>query len=408
MAEAWLEATGKLWKGVVVYMNIKLKLLFHCPNISILRKGVSKLRVCCLKGRLLPDSVLQNAEADKSMKSKIVREFLKKGNPRCLRVESLAELIVKSHYAGLSEEEQKDIFDDVIFCFIAYGFEPDEYFFFYLKDKGMEERKSYVSDVDRNIYLMQMNDICQGEVFMNKSKTYQFFQKYYKRDAVAINRHSNYDAFQSFVQKHPVFVKKRVDLSKGDGIEAVDIKNIGMPMREYFDRLRISNDYQLEEKINQSKIMEALNESSVNTIRCNAFVTRHGVRVPFAFLKVGRKGAFVDNGGKGGILVGIDEKAGILNTDGMDESGIQYAMHPDNGIKFKGYRMPDWEGCLKLCKEITPMVKGVKAIGWDLAHTDCGWVIVEGNLFSQFIGPQMTKQRGMKKEWLAVMGDMEL
>ena len=43
-------------------MDVKLKLLFRCPNISILRKGISKLRIYCLKGRLLPDSVLQSGE----------------------------------------------------------------------------------------------------------------------------------------------------------------------------------------------------------------------------------------------------------------------------------------------------------------------------------------------------------
>lgn len=389
-------------------MDVKLKLLFCCPNISILRKGVSKLRICCLKGRLLPDSVLQSGEADKNRKGEIVRKCLKKSNIRCLRLRGMAESIIKEHYAHLRADEQKNVFEDMAFCFFAYGFWPDEFFFYHLEDKSAQERKSYVSDMDRNICFMQMNDICEGEIFMNKSKTYQFYQKYYQRDAMTISKYSDYSDFRRFVQKHPVFVKKRVDLSKGDGIEVVDTGNIGMELRDYFDELRKSNIYQLEEKISQSKTMSALNESSVNTIRCNAFVTRHGVVVPFTFLKAGRRGAFVDNGGKGGILVGIDEKTGILNTDGRDEFGNEFAIHPDSGIKFKGYQMPDWEGCLNLCKEITPMVKGVKAIGWDLAHTDGGWVIVEGNLFSQFIGPQITRKRGMKKEWLAVMEDMEL
>ena len=72
------------------------------------------------------------------------------------------------------------------------------------------------------------------------------------------------------------------------------------------------------------------------------------------------------------------------------------------------YFLPDWEDALQLCNEITPKVTGVQAIGWDLAHTAQGWVIVEGNLFSQFVGPQITREQGLKKEWLAVMEDMEL
>ncbi len=389
-------------------MDIKLKILFHCPNIKILRKGISQIRIHCLESRLLPDSVILNVEEDKERKSKMVGKYLKKNKARFLKVKPMMESILKEHYAELSQGEQKHIFEDMVFCFFAYGFQPDEYFFYELKDKSVAERKSYVSDVERTICFMQMNDICEGEVFLNKSKTYQFYQKYYKRNAIVINRYCHYSDFESFIQEYPIFVKKRVDLSKGDGVELVDIREVGMSAKEYFDQLRTSNIYQLEEKINQSKTMLSLNESSVNTIRCNAFVTRHGVKVPFAFLKVGKRGSFVDNGGAGGIFVGIDEKTGILNTDGADEYGNRFAVHPDSNVRFKGFRLPDWEGALQLCKEITPMIKGVQAIGWDLAYTDYGWVIVEGNLFSQFVGPQLTRRQGLKKEWLTVMEDMEI
>ena len=47
-------------------------------------------------------------------------------------------------------------------------------------------------------------------------------------------------------------------------------------------------------------------------------------------------------------------------------------------------------------------------IGWDLAHTDNGWVIVEGNHFGQFVGPQSTRGCGIKDEVLALMSDMNL
>lgn len=389
-------------------MNTKLKILFHCPNIRILRKMVSKIRISRLKGRMLPDDMIAGAEEDGNKKHTLVTGYLRKPDARFLKIKPMVQSILNSHYSDLSSAEQKNVYEDMVFCFFAYGFQPDEYLFFALKDKSMAERKKYVSDIDRNIYFMQMNDICEGEVFLNKSRTYHFYQEYYKRDALAVDQKTTYKDFASFVREHPVFVRKRVDLSKGDGVELVNVHEIGVPLKQYFEDLKATDIFQLEEKIEQSQTMAALNESSVNTIRCNAFVTRHGVKVPFAFLKVGRKGSFVDNGGKGGILVGIDEKAGILNTDGMDEYGNRYAAHPDSNIQFKGFNLPDWEGAIQLCEEITPKVKGVQAIGWDLAHTDQGWVIVEGNLFSQFVAPQITRNQGLKKEWLSVMDDMDL
>ena len=40
----------------------------------------------------------------------------------------------------------------------------------------------------------------------------------------------------------------------------------------------------------------------------------------------------------------------------------------------------------------------VEYIGWDLAHTDNGWVVIEGNGGGQFIGPQIVWKRGFKNE----------
>lgn len=387
-------------------MDTKLKILFQCPNIRPLRKMVSRWRVHRLNGRILPSEVIIEAEGNNEIKHKLVKEYIDKDNERFRKAHPMMESIMDTHYRNFPNVT--DIYEDMVFCLLAYGFQPDEYLFFELKDKGVEERESYVSDIERIIYFMQMNDICEGETFLNKSKTYQLYKKYYKRDAIAINKRTQFSEFESFVKKHPIFVKKRVDLYKGDGVELVNSRNLNVSLNQYFEQLKSTDLFQLEEKIQQSDIMASLNASSVNTIRCNAFVTRHGVKVPFAFLKVGRAGSFVDNGGKGGILVGIDEKTGVLNTDGRDEYGNRYVTHPDSNIRFQDFRLPDWEDALQLCNEITPKVTGVQAIGWDLAHTAQGWVIVEGNLFSQFVGPQITREQGLKKEWLAVMEDMEL
>ena len=389
-------------------MDTKLKVLFHVPNISILRQSVAKLRICSLKRRMLPESIISEAEASFAYKERISAECVSRSKARFLKTEPLISGIIRERYSDLSQAEQERIRTDMTFCFFAYGFQPDEYLFFGLKDKHMPERQTYVSDVERTIYFMQMNDICEGEVFLDKSKTYRVFKEFYKRDAVLIDQHSSYSSFEQFVDAHPVFVRKRVDLSKGDGVELIDTLQEKLTKRELFESLRASNVYQLEELIQQSAVMQALNKSSVNTIRCNAFVTHHGVEVPFTFLKVGRAGSFVDNGGKGGILIGVDEKTGVLNTDGMDEHGNVFTEHPESHIPFKGYQLPNWQQMLQLCNEITPRVKGIHAIGWDLAHTDQGWVIVEGNLFSQFIGPQITKERGLKTEFLEIMKDMDL
>ena len=136
----------------------------------------------------------------------------------------------------------------------------------------------------------------------------------------------------------------------------------------------------------------------MNTIRCITFKTNNGVETPYAFMRVGREGSFVDNGGAGGILIGIDVKTGILDTDGYDEYDNKYSSHPDTKVDFKGSQIPAWEELVYLCKEAASKVKDISYLSWDLAYTEKGWIVIEVNEVGQFIGPQIVMKRGIKKE----------
>ena len=48
----------------------------------------------------------------------------------------------------------------------------------------------------------------------------------------------------------------------------------------------------------------------------------------------------------------------------------------------------------------------VKYIGWDVAYSDSGWVLIEGNM-GQFIGPQTIYKIGIKKQVQEYLKDME-
>lgn len=389
-------------------MNIKLLLINNCPNIRLLRKYIAQIRVNQLRKRLLNDSIIETAENAPDSKKKIVEECIQKRDRYFVEIKPEIKKAISNNRAEFSGADETAVYDDICFCFFAYGFQPDEYVFYHLKDKNMKERKSYISDLERVIYITQMNDVCDRMLFHDKAKTYEYFRKYYKRDAVRVETKKDYRTFASFVEKHPVFVEKRLDLSRGNGIKLVDISQIEIPVDKYFEQLIGNGKYILEEKIFQSKKMAQLNETSVNTVRCIVIQTRYGVIIPYAFLKVGRKGSFVDNGGKGGILVDINEKNGVLNSEGMDETGKRYNIHPDNGTKFEGFQLPDWQALLELCEVITPLAPSFKTIGWDFAHTDKGWVVVEGNHFGQLVGPQITKGHGIKEEYLNIMKNVDL
>ena len=148
--------------------------------------------------------------------------------------------------------------------------------------------------------------------------------------------------------------------------------------------------------------MSVWNQSSVNTIRINSFLSNGIFNVLSPFIRTGRKGSIVDNGGQGGIFASVDKLSGKISTCGMDESGNTYTHHPDSGIEYIGWQVPRWEELIQMTEEIHRNMPKHIYVSWDFALTDGGWVLIEGN-WGEFVCQQMTNNRGFKKDFLTFL-----
>lgn len=177
----------------------------------------------------------------------------------------------------------------------------------------------------------------------------------------------------------------------------IDLARISMSPEELFAMLISQGKLIIEELVVQSESLRMFNSSSVNTVRCITFHTKNGVIAPFFFMKTGRAGSFVDNGSAGGLLVAIDNTTGCLGSS-TDEYGNRFDSHPDSGVSFRGFQLPEWKQMVNMCCEMASRLPEVKVIGWDMAHTNHGWVCIEGNSMTEAIGPQSTSLRGIRSE----------
>lgn len=307
------------------------------------------------------------------------------------------------------KEDINALRSDMLFCYFAYGFSPSEFLAYGLKNKTFEERRKYISDRESVIYAYKLNDIDTVRLFMDKNKTYEVLKDYFHRDAISITQQNDYNKYVDFVVRHPVFVKKSATESCGRGIELVDTNGFSQDqIKLLFDSYIAEGNVILEEKIVQSSEMARINESTVNTVRCLTLTCANDVIVPWCFGKLGRKGYFVDNGQAGGLLAGIDVDTGRIIPNGCcDEFGQRYDVHPDNGLKLSEFVYPDWEQMIELCKEAARQIPEARWIGWDTAHTENGWVIVEGNSVTEVIGPQSTWQMGIKETFDKHIADIK-
>jgi len=53
--------------------------------------------------------------------------------------------------------------------------------------------------------------------------------------------------------------------------------------------------------------------------------------------------------------------------------------HPDTSLPLKGFRLPFWDEAMTLARRATALFVPLRTIGWDVAITAEGPVLIEGN-----------------------------
>jgi len=365
------------------------------PDISFLHRKLASKKLKDFKAQLIPSEYVERAEKDPSSITAIVAEFEKS---RATQVEELVgsfDAYLEKAGITYSSDEYQYHKTQMLFNCLAYGFAPDEYVYYKLDTRTLEEKKAYITDLDRKMMQYIMSDFKDLQYVFDKAATYEKFGKYYKRDEVSIATSTDFDKFKEFAEKHEYLVVKEVSNSCGQGVTIE--KSQRENLKEQFDSILARGKCSIEERISQASIMSQFNESSVNTLRVIMFNTKSGIKIGPCFFRTGRAGAVVDNAGAGGVFMGVDRHTGVLDTDGCDEYLNRYEYHPNSGVKYIGFQLPAWDECISLVKEMGALVPRIGYIGWDLAYTDKGWVLVEANGGSQFLS-QICYGKGCKPE----------
>jgi hypothetical protein len=126
----------------------------------------------------------------------------------------------------------------------------------------------------------------------------------------------------------------------------------------------------------------------VQTVRLVTYVDRRGeAGLYLALLKVIVGDNPIDNfcsGRTGNISCPVDLERGILGAAvgvSPDRLGIvRHDRHPTTGSVFAGTPLPWWREACQLVREAALRFLPVRTIGWDVALTGAGPVIVEGNM----------------------------
>ena len=136
----------------------------------------------------------------------------------------------------------------------------------------------------------------------------------------------------------------------------------------------------VEEVVEQCKEMNKMYPHAINTVR---LITVHRYdgksKVVAAYQRIGNHGNIVDNYNNGGMVVPINEKTGVIEYPAIDKKKNIYYEHPMTHTKIVGFKIPKYKEAVETALKASKVVKQVRYVGWDIAITDKGPVIIEGN-----------------------------
>ena len=285
-------------------------------------------------------------------------------------------------------------------AWVRYHWNESEFFYFDYENSNKEKRKSFVPEYEKNIFCDKANDNTSDLVFHDKWLTYLKFKEYFKRDAIFIYDKDSLlsNEATAFFQKHPKFILKPIHAATGRGVQIISINDLNKVDKVLLPIIEKVKACIAEELIVQDSAFALLHPYSVNTIRVPSFrFSENDTLIFHPFLRVGQGGNIIDNAGAGGIMGLIDVNTGIVYA-ASDECQGYYEKHPDTGKDIVGFKVPQWEDAKSLIKNVAEVLPEVRYVGWDIALTNKGWVLIEGNEKGQFLW-QIPRKEGFREEF---------
>lgn len=156
---------------------------------------------------------------------------------------------------------------------------------------------------------------------------------------------------------------------------------------------KYKKNFIVQQVVTQHPELSRLNPTSLNTIRLTTFRRENEVVVLTSLLRMGRKGASVDNVSVGGVFCEIDGSGRLKSPAyGINPTGVYE--ENDFGVKYDGILIPLFEQVVEEAKCLHMTLPYTRIIGWDFSINDEGKIVlIELNLHSpgvyQLIGPAL-------------------
>ena len=300
----------------------------------------------------------------------------------------------KNNLKEISKKEKKSeffLFNHFLLTFLKTGCGYSDYLNYELYNKTFKEIDEYVTIKHQDKFYEIVSPAKYKTFFTIKPNFLNNFKDYINRSFFA---GGTIEELKVFLDKNEEFMVKPYDGLGGKGVYKEYRKNI-KNVNDFYNYLN-ENHLFIEEYVKQNKEVNRLCKESVNTIRIMTFSYNGKSEIVYAAMRIGNGINNVDNFHQGGMGCKIDLEKGILIGDAIDKDLNHYEVHPKSKVKFDGFVLPNWENAKKLVLDASLVNNNIHMVGWDVALTDEGATLIEGNRRPGFDLIQVLSKRGRK------------
>ena len=306
----------------------------------------------------------------------------------------------KRYYNDLKELSKKNhksaflmFIDTAISCAIFKSGLQD-YLNYKFYDKSFKEISTYATiGYQHKFYLLAAN-YEYAPFFSNKVNFNHNFKKFAKRECRSYQ--DGLEEITKFIKEHKEIVRKPISGLGGANVEKIETKNI-KNIKEFYENLKKDNCL-IEELVIQNKEWSKLSPNSINTVRVVTKCIKGKAEVIFAVVRIGSGKSIVDNFHQGGCGVKVNIEKGALEGHTIDNKNSESEYTATTHVKVDGFKIPYWKEIIEMTCQAAKVNDKVNIVGWDVAITDNGPLLIEGNRGPGMDIIQVLYKRGVKPD----------
>ena len=311
----------------------------------------------------------------------------------------LGFFILKTDYADLVKSincTSKKGYNKLILCIkmvlnsLWYGSSFVDYYNFQFYRKNKEQKKEYATMGVMYKFHNKMNHKDFIDEVDNKKTFFKTFHKFC--NPAFLYTQKDIDAIKSVVcdRLNKKIVIKNPESSGGKGVRIFEVQrrenNIIIGDEELIaflnNHFKENEFFYFEDFIIQHESIANVSPSAVNTIRMITLINdQKKVEIIGSVFRISVD-CPIDNYSAGNLAAEIDSETGIVISGGIRKRSscdCYHEIHPSTKQDILGLKIPFWNEINKMVTEAALVVPQVRTVGWDIAITPNGPIIIEGN-----------------------------